>query len=354
MARALAAFFWRGGGLFLALCALAMSFVVAPNAQAQSSAGSVAGTVWFGTYQYEGEGVVQFEGLTFNRDGTVDGMPLMRGGWVQRGNRVTMDHGSSVPDFVMIGTINGDRMTGTFSHGSFRGTFSVQRGGGQRSAPPAAANPGGSVAGTSWQGQYTNVGEPPTQFESLTFNPDGTVTGYPLMAGNWTQRGNRVTMDHGTSVPDFVMEGVVNGNTMTGTFSYLGGEYRGTFSVRLAGPVDAGVDRSQDTFWRGRFSDMDYAMILHGDGTLSLAYGGDMATGAWYDDSSWLQNGGRIEFRLYSNEPYGYVGTIRGNAFTGTWSQGQFSFQRDAAGFAPPPMRAEMMGQTPSRPRSGK
>jgi hypothetical protein len=342
MTQAAVSVFRRGGGFLLSLLMLVLSLAIAAPAQAQSRADSVADTVWYGTYQYQGEGVVQFEGLRFNRDGSVDGMPLMRGSWMQSGNRVTMDHGTSVPDFVMIGTINGDRMTGTFSHGSFRGTFSVQRG--------AAPSSGGaaSVSGTSWYGQYTHVGEPPTTFESLTFYADGSVSGMPLMAGNWVQRGNRVSMDHGDSVPDFRMEGTVSGDVMTGTFTYLNGQYRGTFSVRRGSPAEAPAAAApaaqDDSYWRGRFSDMDYAMILHADGTVSLAYGGDMTSGAWYDDSSWRWNGNQVEFRLYSNEPYGYVGTIRGDVFSGTWSQGTFRFQRDAYGFAPPPSRQQAQG----------
>jgi hypothetical protein len=335
MAQAAIAIFRRGGGLLFAVLALLLGSMVGPTAQAQNSAASVADTVWQGTYQYDGEGVTQFEGLRFNRDGSVEGMPLMRGSWMQSGSRVTMDHGTSVPDFVMIGTISGDRMTGTFSHGSFRGTFNVRRG-----AASSARSSAPSVADTTWYGQYQNVGEPQTQFDSLTFSADGTVSGMPLMMGNWTQQGNRVSMDHGTSVPDFRMEGTINGDVMTGTFSYLNNQYRGTFSVRRGErPVDdTATPNPEDTHWRGRFSDMDYAMILHADGTVSLASGGDMSTGAWYDDSNWRMSGNRVEFRLYSTEPYSYSGTMRGNVFSGTWSQGSFRFDRDVGGFAPPPM----------------
>ncbi len=331
MAHVAIALFQRSGGLLLALFALLMAGATTPVAQAQSRSPAVADSVWYGTYQYSGEGLVTFDGLRFNRDGSVEGMPLMRGNWEQRGNRVIMDHGDSVPDFVMIGTISGDSMNGTFSHGAFRGTFSVQRGYSERSARPAPAS---TVAGTSWFGQYQHRGEAVTQFESLTFNADGTVSGMPLMAGNWVQNGNRVTMDHGDSVPDFVMEGTVTGDTMSGTFSYLGGDYRGTFTVRLGGSAGGvgNVVLGGDTFWRGQFNDMDYAMILHADRTVSLAFGGDMATGSRYADSEWRLNGDAVEFRLYSTEPFGYRGRIRGDVFAGTWEQGNFQFRHDPSG----------------------
>lgn len=139
-----------------------------------------------------------------------------------------------------------------------------------------------------------------------------------------TQTGNSVSGTFGEWDDNFAINGVANGNKVSGSIDIIGEPGKFEFQVSPDGSMSGWCRPDGYEDWE---DSIEWVGVKAADsfGTTDTAWGG-----TWYTDFGpmvLMQNGGNINgvYRVYTDTPIFQIqGTASGNSFTGTVREGEF------------------------------
>jgi hypothetical protein len=294
----------------------ALVFVGAPEAYAQgkpgvdmASARSAVG-LWEGTVTFH-DGDSATTNWTLNGDGTFMAGDGIGGHWTQDGANVVLQYNTDAAA-VYIGTISGNRLSGTFRNRFNRtGSFSW-----------TAASGGGGYVG-SWVGSMQWASGIGGQV-IWTINADGTFSSNDGYSGTWRETPQGVTMVYQSpNAPTMV--GTRRGDSVSGTATNVHGD-TGTFSMSMSSaPISSLAGAWSGTIrWPGDDA-VPVVWTLNADGTMFTNFN---------EHGTWTQNGADVEMRYQSNTNFQTMrgrlqgGTISGSADDNAGDPGTFQMSR--------------------------